>query len=734
MAAQAAVKDSFTFVGGLNTEGGFFIVPENSYKEGENVVLNTDGSLERRSGIDYENNYSLYAAAITADQKDLWAFGSSVWTSVGGNGNTDFIVAQVGYTLHFYLAASDSISGNKKGFTVDLSPYKLAASTATTGVDPCQFASVYGQLLVTCAQCTPILVKYDAATDTISVTEIELVTRDFKGIPLINSITGLEVSVDQEYTATEWAAIGVDIADVEYNLLNQGWTSATISTYKTANSNKYPANTKSWFYGKDTSDNFDAALLNKQLFGNSPAPKGHYTLTPLEDSSTSVKACAFFAGRAWYAGSANPEYLGTVFFSQVMDKIEKIGLCHQLNDPTSELISDLLDNDGGTIEIPDAGEVIGLVAMGKGLMVFASNGVWFVSGLDSAFTASNYSVERISDVGCLNSRTIVQIDNGLLYWATTGIYAVMPTQTGGWSVQNISDKQIKTFFNNIPTFGRLYAEGAYNRSSQIIYWLYDANTATSTSSGRYNKNAILAFDTRLQAWYHFELDTTVGPTVMSAEVTREVNSSSETYDVIAGVDDVFAGTDDVVSDLAILRAAIKQFKFLTLHPVSASNYSITWSDFNNTRTSATKFKDWYTYDSAGVDMGAYFITGYNLGGNGPARSKTGMYLHTFMKRTETAIDASSNPVDESSCLVQSRWDFTDNSYAGKWGSEFQIYRHLRPFFALGPTTYDDSYELVITKNKLRGRGKAVQFKFTAEEGKDMKIVGWTGTFVGNQNV
>ena len=59
MAVQAVVKDAFTFVGGLNTEGGYFIIPENTYKEGVNVIPQMDGTIERRTAIDYESNYSL---------------------------------------------------------------------------------------------------------------------------------------------------------------------------------------------------------------------------------------------------------------------------------------------------------------------------------------------------------------------------------------------------------------------------------------------------------------------------------------------------------------------------------------------------------------------------------------------------------------------------------------------------------------------------------------------------
>ena len=84
--------------------------------------------------------------------------------------------------------------------------------------------------------------------------------------------------------------------------------------------------------------------------------------------------------------------------------------------------------------------------------------------------------------------------------------------------------------------------------------------------------------------------------------------------------------------------------------------------------------------------------------------------------------------------MQSRWDFTDNSYANKWSTEQQIYKQQRVFLAAPGADFDDGYPLVVAKSKLRGRGKSVQFKFTSEEVKDMQLVGWSGTFVGNTNV
>jgi hypothetical protein len=741
MAAQASVKDAFTFVGGLHTEGGYFITPENTYKEGVNVVPQIDGSLERRNGLDYEDGYQLYAAGIDASQKDLWAFTTSIWTSVAGNGNTDLFVVQLGNTIHFYSAASGTVSTTKKSFTINLDSYKVAGNTEISGTALCSFASTYGKLIITSQNTYPIIVEYDATTDTIDVSKINIQIRDFKGIPLIKS-TGELVPISEEYTRAQWISFGIDITDVTYNLYNQGWTDTQIDAYRIANggttgnptNGKYPANTKSWIYGKDSNDDFDATVLNKQDFGNSPAPKGHYVVDPFDGITYAPKACAFFAGRVWYAGMPNSSLLGTVFFSPVLTDITKAGQCYQTNDPTSEVLSDLEDDDGGTLEIPEAGEIVSLQPIGRGILVLATNGIWFVSGIDTGFTAASYSVERISTVGCNNAKSVTVVEDVVLYWNTNGIYAISAQNSLDYTARNISDQKIKTFYQQIPVLGKLYAEGAYNATDKTIYWLYSGAQTVSTSEGRFNKDTILAYDIRLDSWYWFSIDTTTGVIPVSIEASKETNEVGETYEVIAGSNDVIAGTDNVQAIVPSIIGNIKAYKVMALHPVTSNNYSVTFADFYNTRTATTKFKDWYSYNNTGVEQPAYFVTGYELAGVGPARMKTGQYLTVFMKRTETAFDSNAEPINESSCKMQTRWDFTDNGYPGKWSTDVQVYRQNRMFFVNPGAAFDDGYPLVISKNKLRGRGKAVQFKFAAEAGKDMKIVGWTGTFIGNQNV
>ncbi len=83
--------------------------------------------------------------------------------------------------------------------------------------------------------------------------------------------------------------------------------------------------------------------------------------------------------------------------------------------------------------------------------------------------------------------------------------------------------------------------------------------------------------------------------------------------------------------------------------------------------------------------------------------------------------------------MQSRWDFADTAAHGKWSQYHQVYRHILnvPPVTSVQTPYDTGSELVITKNKVRGRGRALKLRFKAEPGKDMQIIGWevnnTGT-------
>jgi hypothetical protein len=278
MSAQGHVEDSFTFIKGLVTEGGFFVHPKNAWKEGFNVTPNVDGSIERRSGLDYEALPQYYPASIDASERDLWAFTVEPWNAVSGNGNLDFFVVQLGPEIHFYKSASGTVSAQKKDFIINLEDFGFTGRIGPVGTGLIKATSAYGKLIITNKDCEPILVIYDATTDTITTQKLELLIRDFDGIRSPKAVT-------DELTQDEWIAENF-WPQALYNLYNQGWSDDKINQYRLANGGtapgyvegKLPANSKVWIYGKNTNDDFDVNVLDKQDFGTMTAPKGRAIL------------------------------------------------------------------------------------------------------------------------------------------------------------------------------------------------------------------------------------------------------------------------------------------------------------------------------------------------------------------------------------------------------------------------------------------------------------------------
>jgi hypothetical protein len=441
-------------------------------------------------------------------------------------------------------------------------------------------------------------------------------------------------------------------------------------------------------------------------------------------SPTRPRACAFFAGRAWYAGVDSGSKSGWVLFSQVVTTVNNLGKCYQENDPTSEIFSDLKDDDGGVVPIPDAGTIICLKTAGSVLLVFGTNGVWSIRGGDQGFKATDYTVEKISSTGAVSAKAVVSVDDVIMYWAANAIYAIKMDQNGIGQVQNLTDTTIKTYYQDIPLLCKQYAQGIYNRTEQVVYFTFSSSADNFTTYGNFFKDSLLKFDITLKCFYLERL--TVGyPHITNVATTTEVYIGTQNFYVYAGGDIVAADGYDVLSYADVPNSASSQTKFLSVDSGSGNN-TVSFAEYSNSRED---FQDWGDSENS-----AYIITGYNMGGVGPVRNKTAPMITVFAKKTETYLDADLNPTTASSIKMQTRWDFTDNSYPGKWSDEYEVYRQLRPYFTNTAGTTEDGYPLIITRNKVRGRGKALQIKWSAGTNKDLQMVGWSINFVGNTQV
>ncbi len=407
--------------------------------------------------------------------------------------------------------------------------------------------------------------------------------------------------------------------------------------------------------------------------------------------------CAWFAGRAWYSGVDYQEWISKIYFSQVIQSSNQYGKCYQVADPTDPEISDLVATDGGVIQIHEAGKIYKLMPYSTSLLVFAENGVWQIEpGTDGNFSGTGYSVRKITDAGVNSADTAITVEGSLAYWGKESIWTVTTDPREGFIVtNNISLNVIDTLFQEITT--KEYARVFYDDLRKRIFWVYPSDAGAPNVIDR-----ALVYDLRFGAFTKWKIyeGSFIVPVVWF--VHRDI-SSSEDYKKICVI-----GT---------LESHISLTRLPGLYT------------FNNT----TDFSDNYgpAPGTSSADdkeeQSAYIITGYDVAG-APDKFKYAPIIHTFMKKTETGYVADT-PVNVSSLAMQARWDWADNASSGKWGTEQECYRHRRAYVPTSPSdTFDDGQPLVIARNKVRGRGRALHIKFTAGTGKNAHLVGWATNY------
>jgi hypothetical protein len=695
------------FTAGLITEASLLTYPENSCIDLDNCVLSQKGNVKRRKGIDYEPN----AAQSFEYVNDLgqYAYNEFVWEAVGGRSGHDFLVIQTSTAVRFYDMASDPISAGRKDFVIDMAT-RLAPNATLADAQKCQmqFASGKGYLWIVGEKFEPVLVTYDHMLDWITIQPIYILMRDFAGVN-----DGL--APDFEPTTLSEAH--------NYNLLNQGWItpsnagagpsqlvydssgqpglqaspgSSPITDYFTA-TGRYPGNNKQWWVARDSTTNaFKPDLLETFFYGATRVPRGHFVVNAFNKDRSAVSgvagltaettnarptAVAFFSGRAVYVCESN------VYFSQVLDDRAKVGMCFQEADPTSETISDLIATDGGVIPIPEMGRALRAFPAAGGVLIFANNGVWYVGGGQGGFSALDFSVIKVSSIGTSSPNSIVDTKRGIFWFDRTGLRA-LTVESGSsgpvFDLQTPSEKTIQTFVQEtIPADAKAYIKGAYDPHNNVVQWLF------STLGAGYDFDRILTLDMKLGAFYPWSISHNGPKLVGIFENPRQ----GLWYRV-------------------------------------ATHNGETWT-FSFAYERDETFVDFKSADGVGQDYLSFLESGYELLDDA-MRKKEQNYIFVYLRRTEQNwID--DVPDRPSSCFFQTKWDWADHQVSNKWTNKVQVYRHTRlPLYDDTDTAFNTGFPIVVTKNKVRGHGRAIQFRFeSGGPGKDFDLLGWAVAYSGN---
>lgn len=709
----SAVENNFKR--GLITEATGLNFPEDACTDTDNCFFEQDGTVKRRLGIDYEDDYTLNTIGSSLEDR---VFNSYYWKNVAGDGNRSFLVVQFGRTLTFYESdPEESLSASIKSFTFDLTEKQVAGSP-TIGEIECYFTSGNGDLFVFHPYCDPFYIAYDPDADDITATTIEIKIRDFDGVT-----DNLEIEERPTILSTEH----------KYNLYNQGWYpsvpiadndgggTAQVVTHWDNQRSDYPSNAEIWWLYRNTENKFEIAgssgvvFVNALALGNRHAPKGHFILDAFFQDRSDVSGIPgldvisasyfrpsvgqFHNSRVFFAGVNYKDWSSKIYFSPTIITKKNYGECYQVGDPTSEDNFDLLKTDGGVVVIPELGTVVAMHSLGNYLLVFASNGVWALAGSDAlGFSATDYAVQKISSVPSLSASSFVDVEGSPVWWNSDGIYTVVADQaTGQVNVNSITDQTIADYFDDIPSANFKYVRGAYNPFLKIVSWLYKS-TSSSTLAENYQFDKALNLNRLTGAfcpWSIIEIES--GPQIVDITVTTGFGASFADTQVVdsSGNTIIDGSSNNVIVTGASSESLTGTLRFVTV-VLDSSTYKLTFSQEQD-----SGYIDWFSFDGAGESYSSFFITGYKVHAEG-LRNYQINYIVVY-SRSET----------NSSCFVQGLWDYATSGDTGRWSTPQQVYP--------GWTNSDHQFRRL----KIRGKGKACQLKFFSEEGKPFNIIGWT---------
>lgn len=449
----------------------------------------------------------------------------------------------------------------------------------------------------------------------------------------------------------------------------------------------YPSNADVWWYFKNSSDTFDPTTMVPKVTQNSGyAPKGHTILSAFSQNRTGVtlvttnyrpRIGTWFQGRAWYAGVDDSfaatadinqmNWSETIYFSQTVTDPSQLGMCYQVNDPTSETLFSLLPTDGGTIQIQGCGAIYKLFPIQNGLLVFAANGIWFITGSQGiGFTANDYTITKISNVESISSTSFVNVQGLPMFWNEDDIYMLSPAQQGlGLTVEPLTWNTIGSFYAAIPKSSKRYVRGDYNPIEYNIQWVYRDTDATTVTE-RYEFNKILNLNIQTKAFFYFT-----------------VSGDPKIHDV-----SYIPGIGGVDSPEPV-------FKYFTSNGTNVT-FSEEWNE---------DYVDWATADE--TNYTSYFVTGYSLRG-GSVRKFQPSYIYMY-SRCE----------DANAYNIQGIWDFASSELSNRYSTVQRINNNMSRF------------GMLMRRHKIRGHGLSLQIKVSSVAGMPFDIMGWSGTDVVN---
>lgn len=659
MARQKAVDAKIQVTRGFVTEFTPVGFPQEAAIDIDNCIIDTDGSVRRRPGIDLEQSFVLNnvnGAVLAKGDIQTQAFSTHLWEFVSNSGTLNIVVQQVGVILQFY-AQIGAVSGNFLG-ELDITTH--AVDLANAALFPFEMTSGLGALFIVSEHIEPLKITYDGSNFT--ATEITIQQRDFDGLED-------NLRIDERPTLLTRSHY--------YNLLNQGWTDENLNTFAglatstnicagtggtgLAAVTDWPSNSDIMTVGIVVNSSgdliFDPNFIREDFLGNTPAPKGHFILDAFnkqydtvadcsgigsEVTPTRPQAIAFHQGRVFYSSPVVQNRGNGIFYSQNLLSDDRAAKCFQEADPTAAEINDLVATDGGFLPIPGVGQVLNMQEFGNGVIILASNGVWYITGAEigSAVTATSIRLDKVHPSGALSASNVVQAEGQLYYFGIEGIMQIAIDEAGSAIATNISQNSIQQFYVNISASARERATAVYIPEQRKLYWAY-RDTARDVTQDVRNANKFLILDLDVKGFYKYtvaEDSANNFPEIMGLSLVKPIAAGTITVETITETDlvpvtltDGSILTQEIEADGAqVSTLKIATMAFSTLN----SGYQVTFSTIHD-----RSFTDWRAFDPVGLGkpMSSFVeFAEFNMGGQHTKGRPT--YVHSYFSKASKNLD------------------------------------------------------------------------------------------------
>jgi len=769
-----------SFLKGRLTEANPVDFPPDALLSERNFVLNRDGTASRRLGMDRVSGAATVDCSLDSALRQSQAFSTFEWEGAGGQPNTTFVVFQLGSDLFFYDQESVPLTdGLISKQSLSISPSVVVDYASVDG----ELVVVAGQrnVLFYDWDGTTLTSRTDnlKIRDTFGVEDIDPDTGKDLFSPGDVTYRPKQLSDPHLYNLrnqTFGPAVSSIGGSASYDPIE--------AFYSFESYDRYPSNADNTAEAMESNPELDpvpAEQYNPQTHHNQDpfnfeAPRGYFIIDALERGDSREEAhnknfdntqdrglggatgtaerslsyafsganlprditpggatcVANYSGRAIYAGfsseiiegdNRSPKLGSYLLFSQIVSHPTEITKCYQEGDPTSRETQDLVASDGGTLRVNGAFNIQKLIPLGKKLFIIAENGVWSLAGdAGGAFSADKFELEEISRIGTTHKRSILEADGRIYYWTDDGIYVIGASELGDYKVTSLTEATIKSYFRDLVKDG---VQGQFDEFTRKISWLTGDKSLAASDAG-----TELVFDTVTQSFSTLAVAKIPGQSypvlfgqIKAGAFTTDTLSVEVTETSGAVITDTSG--DPVTLDSSTRSTGLRSNKYIALVSSNSGKEQFTISSYNN-----LSFKDWESVDSTGVDAAAHLTMGYMTGGE-VARQKQAPIVTFHFERTEQGFveDAVTGAIDfdnPSSCFLQFQWDWADSESSNRWSVSRQAYRLGRYVLPANVgDSFDYGFSSVITKNKIRGKGRALSLHLSTEEGKDCKVLGYS---------